>query len=74
MDSRTIHAHLAAEHRKKNRDPERIAELRSQLREAKLAEHIRQVVDQAPPLSAEQKARLAALFNSVSAGPQGVAA
>lgn len=36
--------------------------LRRELREQRLREHIEQVVDTAPPLTAEQRARLAALL------------
>lgn len=40
------------------------SELRRELRTATLAQHIKKVVDAAPPLTAEQRARLAALFSS----------
>lgn len=62
MNSRTIIALYAAEHRKKNRNPDRIAELRLMLRETQLAEHIREVVDSAPPLTPEQLQRLSLLL------------
>lgn len=74
MNSRTINAHLAAEHRKKNRDPERIAELRGLLRAEQLAEHIRRVVDQAPPLTDEQRGRLALLLGAAQPAKQSEAA
>ena len=64
--ARVLCANIAAEHRKKDRDPERIDHLRRQLREEQLAEHIRRVVDQAPPLTAEQKTRLAALLTGAA--------
>lgn len=57
-----IRAQIAAEHRRTVRDPARIAELRGQLRETQLAEHIRRVVDAAPPLTQEQLQRLALLL------------
>jgi hypothetical protein len=44
-------------------DPE-VLELRRQLREERLAEHIKRVVDEAPPLTVEQRSRLAAIFRS----------
>lgn len=43
-------------------DP-RLPELRRDLRAEKLAEHIRQVVDAAPALTAEQRAQLAGLLH-----------
>ena len=42
-------------------DP-RLPELRRELRALSLEEHIRKVVDSAPPLSDQQKAKLAALL------------
>lgn len=64
--SQTLIANIASEHRKKIRDQSRIDDLRRQLREEQLAEHIKRVVDQAPPLTAEQKARLAALLTEAA--------
>lgn len=43
-------------------DDPRLPELRRDLRAAELEEHIRRLVDQAPPLTSEQRARLAALL------------
>ncbi|TKV61337.1 hypothetical protein FDO65_06990 [Nakamurella flava] len=45
-------------------DEKTVADLRRQLRADKLAEHIKKVVDQAPPLTAEQRDRLAALLRA----------
>lgn len=48
-----------------NRPPEvqkEIDDLRASLRAHKLEQHIRETVDAAPPLSAEQRTRLAALL------------
>ena len=45
-------------------DPDSIDEARRDLKAAKLAEHIRAAVDQAPPLTAEQVDRLTALFRT----------
>ena len=41
-----------------------VTELRRQLKAERLAEHIKQVVDSAPPLNSEQRARIAALLTS----------
>jgi hypothetical protein len=47
----------------RERRPEtEIAALRRDLRELRLAEHIQQIVDQAPPLTDEQRTRLSALL------------
>jgi len=43
-------------------DPARAAEADQELRAAKLESHIRKLVDAAPPLSIEQRTRLAALL------------
>jgi hypothetical protein len=42
-------------------DPQ-VRETRRNLNEARLAEHIRRLVDEAPPLTAEQRDRLAILL------------
>ncbi|MFI7426091.1 hypothetical protein ACIBPB_03815 [Micromonospora sp. NPDC049836] len=44
-------------------DP-RLPDLRRDLRAAELEEHIRRLVDTAPPLTHEQRARLAALLTN----------
>ena len=41
-----------------------LTELRRQLKAERLEEHIKQVVDSAPPLSLEQRSRIAALLTS----------
>jgi hypothetical protein len=61
-DSKAISAYLAAEHRKKNRNPGRIAELRDELREAQLTEWVERQLAAAPPLSQATKDKLAALL------------
>ena len=43
-------------------DEQTVTDLRRQLRADRLAEHITKVVDQAPPLTAEQVDRLAVLL------------
>lgn len=45
-------------------DPETLSELRRDLRAERLADHIRQVVDAEPPLTAEQRDHLAALLHT----------
>ncbi|HLM20881.1 MAG TPA: hypothetical protein VK390_05065 [Propionibacteriaceae bacterium] len=49
--------------RYRDADDPAIADARRDLRAAKLEDHIRQVVDQAPPLTPEQAERLAALLH-----------
>lgn len=49
----------------KARDPEAEAQARRELAEAKIADHIRRVVDAAPPLTDEQRTRLAELLRPV---------
>jgi hypothetical protein len=61
-----LRAKFAAAHRRRDRDPEQIAELGLQLRELRLAEHIKREVDKAPPLTSEQRARLAALLSEAA--------
>jgi hypothetical protein len=62
--SRTINAYLAIEHRRKQRDPERIAKLREQLREAQLTEWVERQLARFPPLSQATRDRLAALLSA----------
>lgn len=45
-------------------DDPAVTAARAALREAKLADHIKSIVDDAPPLSAEQRSRLAVLLLS----------
>lgn len=45
-----------------------LTELRTELRTATAAEYIRKLVDEAPPLSEEQRARLAALLRPTQVG------
>lgn len=65
-----LRAQLAAAHRRRERDPEQINDLRRQLREQQLADHIKRVVDEAPPLTSEQRARLAALLGADESAPR----
>ena len=53
------------------RDPEAdVTELRRQLKAERLEAHIKNLVDAAPPLTDEQRARLAALLTPPSGGGQ----
>lgn len=62
MSSRILIANLAAEHRKSERDPRRIAELREQIREAQISEWVERQLAAFPPLSQATRDRLAALL------------
>ena len=62
--SRTLIAHLAQEHRKKERNPEQIAELREQIREAQLTEWVERQLAAFPPLSQATRDRLASLLSA----------
>jgi hypothetical protein len=55
---------LAAITRHHPDDAQRIEAARAELRDANAEWHIREIVDQAPPLSAETRARLAVLLLS----------
>ncbi|MFD7075243.1 hypothetical protein ACFV9G_13635 [Nocardioides sp. NPDC059952] len=49
----------------KKRDPDAdVTELRQQLKTERMAAYIREMVDAMPPLTDEQRARLAALFGA----------
>jgi hypothetical protein len=58
----TLRAHLAAEHRKRNADPQRITELRRQLRERQLADRIRAWLSSDPAPTPAQRRELATLL------------
>ncbi len=67
MSVSQAHLRLANAVKKSRRDPSARAEVeqaRRQLAEAKLAAYIQRVVDEAPPLSADARQRLAALLGS----------
>jgi hypothetical protein len=53
---------IANIHRNNPNDPNAADDLRRQLRESRLADHIRKVVDEAPPLTREQRDRLSLLL------------
>lgn len=61
-------------HAKKADPAADVTELRRQLRAERLEEHIRKVVDEAPPLTAEQRERLAAILRSPGPSSNGDAA
>ena len=52
----------AAEHKRRNPDPERIAQLRAAINEARTEAFILEMLATAPPLSHEARSRLARLF------------
>ncbi len=60
--ARTLIAHLAGEHRRTNPDPDRIAELREEIREAQLTEWVERQLVAAPPLSQATRDKIAAMF------------
>ena len=59
---RTARAVLAATERHHGPDDPRTADARREVRRLGLREHIQRVVDEAPPLTAEQRSELAALL------------
>jgi hypothetical protein len=67
-------SHLAAERGKigglirRNATPDRVEAARQELDYAAVADHIRRIVDAAPPLSAEQRAKLKMLLGSTPDG------
>lgn len=67
-DSQLARNRLAAITRHHGPDDPRTAAARSELAEAKLADAIAKVVESAPPLTAEQRNRLATLLMSGGAG------
>jgi hypothetical protein len=52
-------------------DDPRLPEMRRELRALSLEEHIAAVVDEAPPLTAEQRDRLVGLLHRGGSGPPG---
>lgn len=61
--TRRVRGQLAAASRAGG-DPNTILDLQREFRTAKLADHIRAVVDEAPPLTKEQKSRLVSLIRN----------
>lgn len=68
MSTRSLQARLAAEHR--HRPNEDHTDLRRQLKAEQLADYIKRTVDAAPPLTPEQRDRLALLLRGGGAGAQ----
>lgn len=58
----TARARLAALERHRTTDDPAVIDARGELQAAKLEDHIRRVVDAAPPLTDDQKSRLRALL------------
>lgn len=58
----TERARVAALSRSRDADDPDLTDARRDLRAARLEDYIREVVDQAPPLTAAQRARLASLL------------
>ncbi len=67
---RTLQAKAAAAKRWNNSERD---EITRDYRTAKLAEYIKRTVDAAPPLTAEQRDRLAALLRPMGGGPRDAA-
>ena len=57
-----LRARLAGEHRRREPDPERIAELRRELAAQQIRDHITRITASAPPLTAAQRRELASLL------------
>lgn len=64
LTRRRVAAAVGAVERHGGPDDPRLPELRRDLRVAELEEHIIRIVDAAPPLTAEQRDRIAALLRS----------
>ena len=67
MRSPHIHAlsaRLATEHRRKTRDPQRIEDLRYEIKVAGAEEYIADLLSSAPPLSEEDRYRLAGILTA----------
>jgi hypothetical protein len=62
MSWATERARLAALTRSRAADDPQLVEARRNLRAERLAEHVRRVVSEAPPLTEEQRARIAVLL------------
>jgi len=61
---RVASTRLAALTRHRSADDPEVAEASRDLRAAQLEQHVRRVVDEMPPLSADQRARLIVLLRS----------
>jgi hypothetical protein len=63
-ESRRLRAEIAARSRHNPNDPA-LPTARRDYRASRFADHIRRLVDQAPPLTAEQRGKLTAVLRSV---------
>lgn len=61
-ESRSARARLASHASRCDADDEKVVESRRDFKAARLADYIRAVVDEAPPLTPEQRSRLAVLL------------
>jgi hypothetical protein len=62
LEVQTLIALHAAEHRKRHPDPDRIAELKHAIAEARTETFLREMMAKRPPLSEAARSRLAALL------------
>lgn len=70
---RTSRGRVAALSRSRSHDDPDLIDARLSLREARLADYIRKTVDASPPLTAEQRDRLALLLTTGGGGIDGAA-
>ena len=63
----TLAGRVAATERHHGAGDPRLPDLRRDLRAAELAEHVRRIVDQAPPLTNDQRNRIASLLRTPEA-------
>lgn len=73
QDSWTYHRSRVASLTARGADPAEIDRARRDLRAARLADHIKRVVDEAPPLTAEHRDRLMRLLRPTLGGDEDVA-
>lgn len=66
MSFTTERARVAALSRSRTPDDPELVDARRSMRTERLADHIRRVVDEAPPLTTEQRSRLAAILHGES--------
>lgn len=64
MSASVLTATAAVARAAKSKDPDRVAEARRNLAEAKIAAAISEAIASAPPLTADQRVRLASILNS----------
>jgi len=57
----SLRGQLAAAYHRRERDPERILDLRRQLAAQQIRDHITRILEAAPPLTVDQRRELAAL-------------